>query len=76
MVLIRVEPGSRSLTTLLPCTVLKEEVITAMQLAGLQSLEDADPALINTGEVDPLVPQGSRHPYVRKAPRVRRAFRL
>ncbi|EXJ89623.1 L-lactate dehydrogenase (cytochrome) [Capronia epimyces CBS 606.96] len=56
--------------------ILKEEVVTAMQLTGLKSLDEADPAMVNTAEVDPLVSHGSRHPYARRRPKVRQAFHL
>ncbi|OQV01262.1 Cytochrome b5-like Heme/Steroid binding domain-containing protein [Cladophialophora immunda] len=56
--------------------ILKDEVETAMRLAGLKSLDEADPALINTAELDPLVPRGSLHPYARRREGPRRQYRL
>ena len=57
-------------------TVLKDEVVTAMQLAGLKSLEEADPAMLNTAELDILVSRSSSHPYARKHSGKRRQFHL
>jgi hypothetical protein len=57
-------------------TVLKDEVETAMRLAGLTTLEDADPSLVNTAELDPLVPRGSLHPYARKRIGPRKQYKL
>jgi len=56
--------------------LLKEEVVTAMQLSGLTSLEEADPAMVNTAEVDILIPRGSSHPYARKRSGIRRPYHL
>lgn len=47
-----------------------------MQLAGLKSLEEADPAMLNTAELDLLVARGSSHPYARKHSGKRRPFHL
>ena len=53
-------------------TVLTDEVRTAMQLCGMTDLmRDASPQYINTGEIDHLVRQGSRHPYARERRRLR-----
>ncbi|EXJ64466.1 L-lactate dehydrogenase (cytochrome) [Cladophialophora yegresii CBS 114405] len=57
-------------------SILKDEVETAMRLAGLQILDEADPAFVNTAELDPLVPRGSLHPYARKRAGARRQYRL
>lgn len=38
--------------------VLKDELETSMRLAGLTSLDQATPALVNTLDVDYLVPSG------------------
>jgi L-lactate dehydrogenase (cytochrome) len=57
-------------------SVLKDEVETAMRLAGLQTLDEADPAFVNTAELDPLVPRGSLHPYARRRAGARRQYRL
>lgn len=36
-----------------------------MRLAGIKSLDEADPSLVNTAELDTLVPHGTLHPYAR-----------
>ncbi|EXJ70471.1 L-lactate dehydrogenase (cytochrome) [Cladophialophora psammophila CBS 110553] len=56
--------------------ILKDEVETAMRLAGLKSLDEADPALVNTADLDTLVPRGSLHPYARRREGPRRQYRL
>jgi hypothetical protein len=47
-----------------------------MRLSGLKSLDEADPAMVNTAELDVLVPHGSKHPYARKPTAIRRPFHL
>jgi len=61
---------------ILTIPVLKDEVVTAMQLSGLKTLDEADPVMVNTGELDHLVPRGTRHRYARKRIGARREFRL
>ncbi|KEF62069.1 L-lactate dehydrogenase (cytochrome) [Exophiala aquamarina CBS 119918] len=56
--------------------VLKDEVETAMRLVGLRSLANADASMVNTAELDALVPRGSRHPYARNRPRKPNNFHL
>ena len=46
--------------------VIKDELETAMQQCGITSLDQAHPGLLNTGELDPLVPHGDSHPYARR----------
>jgi L-lactate dehydrogenase (cytochrome) len=58
------------------CLVLKDEVETAMRLVGLKTLDNADPSLVNTAEVDLLVPRGSLHPYARKRIGPRKQYKL
>ncbi|KAL6414499.1 L-lactate dehydrogenase (cytochrome) [Ilyonectria robusta] len=38
--------------------VLKDELETSMRLAGITSLDQATPALVNTLDVDHMVPSG------------------
>ena len=57
-------------------TVLKDEVTTALQLSGLKTLDDADPVMVNTAELDLLVPRGARHQYAVKRVGARREHRL
>ena len=47
-------------------TVLKDELETAMRLVGITALDQAHPGLVNTREVDGLVPEvEGRHEYAR-----------
>ncbi|KAL8951600.1 MAG: hypothetical protein Q9183_007446 [Haloplaca sp. 2 TL-2023] len=47
--------------------VLKDELSTAMALIGITSLSQAHPGLINTLDVDHMIPQGlEEHPYAKK----------
>ena len=41
-------------------------VAVAMALVGITSLDQAHPGLVNTNDVDYLVPRTEGHPYARK----------
>lgn len=47
------------------CTVLKDELETSMRLAGLSSLNEITPRLVNTRDVDHLVDTGEDSSIVR-----------
>jgi L-lactate dehydrogenase (cytochrome) len=49
--------------------VIKDELETAMRLVGITDLSQVHPGLVNSGEVDHLVPAGEQHPYARWSPR-------
>lgn len=51
--------------------VLKDELKTTMRLCGITDLTQVHPGLVNTGDVDHLVPQGEAHPYIKWKPRAR-----
>lgn len=51
---------------------MKDELETAMRLNGITSLEEAHPGLVNTSDVDYLVPDSASHPYARSVARGRR----
>ncbi len=51
------------------CSVLKEELSVAMALVGITALEQAHPGLVNTNDVDYLVPTTEGHPYAKKKKR-------
>lgn len=51
---------------------MKDELDTAMRLNGIVSLEEAHPGLVNTSDVDHLVPDSASHPYARAVARGRR----
>ncbi len=49
--------------------MLKDELSVAMALVGITSLDEAHPGLVNTNDVDYLVPTMEGHPYARKRTR-------
>ncbi|ETS79752.1 hypothetical protein PFICI_09605 [Pestalotiopsis fici W106-1] len=44
--------------------ILKDEMESAMKLVGITNLSEAHPDLVNTSDVDHLVPNGAGHPYI------------
>lgn len=46
--------------------MLKDELSVAMALVGITSLDQAHPGLVNTNDVDHLVPTTEGHPYAKK----------
>lgn len=46
--------------------ILRDEMESAMKLLGVRSLEECHPGLVNTRDVDFLVPEGEGHDYARK----------
>ncbi|KAI4277069.1 MAG: hypothetical protein LQ337_002051 [Flavoplaca oasis] len=46
--------------------MMKDELSVAMALVGITSLDQAHPGLVNTNDVDYLVPRTEGHPYARK----------
>ena len=45
-----------------------------MRNAGIASLDQASPELVNTGDIDHLVPAARAHPYARAVARGRRLY--
>lgn len=45
--------------------ILKDEMKTTMQLLGVTSIEQLHPGLVNTSDIDHLVPREDGHPYAR-----------
>jgi L-lactate dehydrogenase (cytochrome) len=45
--------------------ILADELRVSMQMVGITRLEDAHPGLVNTAEIDYLVPAREGHPYAR-----------
>ncbi|OJJ53152.1 hypothetical protein ASPSYDRAFT_94975 [Aspergillus sydowii CBS 593.65] len=58
--------------------IMRDELETSMRNNGIISLDEAGPHLVNTGDVDHLVPDSRLHPYARKIARGRnsRALKL
>ncbi|KAI5299344.1 hypothetical protein KEM55_002268 [Ascosphaera atra] len=45
--------------------IMKDELETSMRLVGITSLDQASPDLVNTNDIDHLVPTSATHPYAR-----------
>jgi L-lactate dehydrogenase (cytochrome) len=45
---------------------MQDELETAMRNNGITSIKEAGPHLVNTGDIDHLVPGSPLHPYARK----------
>lgn len=52
-------------------TVLRDELESAMRLIGVKNLSEVHPGLVNTFDVDYLVPSTPDHPYAKRQPRPR-----
>ena len=51
--------------------VLKDEMESVMKLLGIKNLSEVHPGLVNTSDVDRLVPSTVDHPYAKWRPRPR-----
>ena len=51
--------------------IFKDELETSMRLAGVTDVEQAGPALVNTRDVDHLVPSSEEHDWIRWRPKAR-----
>ncbi|KAL2827312.1 FMN-dependent dehydrogenase [Aspergillus pseudoustus] len=45
--------------------LLRGEMESAMKLLGIKDLSEVHPGLVNTSDVDYLVPSGANHPYIK-----------
>ncbi|MCJ1309150.1 hypothetical protein MMC25_002805 [Agyrium rufum] len=52
------EQGARHLSR-----ILKDELENSLRLCGMTDVDGLDPSLLNTGDIDHLVPMGDGHPY-------------
>jgi L-lactate dehydrogenase (cytochrome) len=50
-------------------TVLKDEMESVMKLIGIRDLSEVHPGLVNTSDVDHLVPSTDEHPYAKWRPK-------
>jgi L-lactate dehydrogenase (cytochrome) len=50
--------------------ILREEMESVMKLVGVKDLTEVHPGLVNTGDVEALVPNGQGHPYARWRPKL------
>ena len=48
--------------------ILKDELETSMRLAGITDVDQAHPGLLNTCDVDHLVPSGEEHAWIKWRP--------
>ncbi|KAF9886104.1 Cytochrome b5 domain-containing protein 1 [Aspergillus nanangensis] len=48
--------------------ILKDEMESVMKLIGIKNLSEVHPSLVNTADVDHLVPSGAEHPYAKWSP--------
>ena len=51
--------------------VLRDELEGAMALVGITDLLQVHPGLVNTGDVDHMVPDTESHPYAKWSPRAK-----
>ncbi|OJK02495.1 hypothetical protein ASPACDRAFT_51036 [Aspergillus aculeatus ATCC 16872] len=51
--------------------IMKDELETAMRNVGITSLDEAGPHLVNTADIDHLIPNSASHPYAHKVARGR-----
>ena len=51
--------------------ILKDELETSMRLLGITDVDQAHPGLLNTQDVDPLVPSTEEHPWIDWRPRAK-----
>ena len=51
--------------------IFKDELETSMRLCGITDIEQAHPGLVNTNDLDHLVPTGEEHPWVRWRPKAK-----
>ncbi|KAI5290945.1 hypothetical protein KEM54_006923 [Ascosphaera aggregata] len=52
--------------------ILQDELETSMRLVGITSLDQITPDLVNTGDLDHMVPTSGSHPYARRVTRNKR----
>lgn len=51
--------------------ILKDELETAMRLSGITDVDQAHPGLVNTRDIDYLVPETDGHAWVKWQPRAK-----
>lgn len=50
---------------------MRDELHVTMQMVGITDLSQVHPGLVNTLEVDHLIPTGLDHPYAKWRPKAR-----
>ncbi|KAF2112231.1 FMN-dependent dehydrogenase-domain-containing protein [Lophiotrema nucula] len=51
--------------------ILKDELETSMRLCGITDVDQAHPGLINTQDIDHMVAESVKHPYIQWRPRAK-----
>ena len=51
--------------------ILKDELETSMRLAGITDVDQAHPGLVNTSDLDYLVPNVEEHPWIKWRPKAK-----
>ena len=64
-------PAQKPQSELTDTIVLTDELRIAMQMVGITTLAQAHPDLLNTADIDHLVPSCEDHPYAKKTARAR-----
>lgn len=65
------QPGYLFAGSLMDTLVLRDELETSMRMIGITQLSQVHPGLVNTLDVDHLVPTAEEHPYAKWRPRPR-----
>lgn len=50
---------------------MKDELVSSMKLTGITDVSQAHPGLVNTLDIDHLVPDTEGHPYVTWMPKAK-----
>jgi L-lactate dehydrogenase (cytochrome) len=64
-------PMLHLLTSLTHWAVLKDELKSNMRTLGIVNVDQARPELVNTLDIDHMVPSTEGHPYIQWKPRVK-----
>ena len=51
--------------------VFKDELVTAMKLCGVTDISEANPSLVNTADLEHMVPRTEGHPWISWKPKAR-----
>ena len=51
--------------------ILKDELTTAMKLCGITDITQASPSLVNTADIEHMVPRKEEHPWISWRPKAR-----
>lgn len=51
--------------------IFKDELSTSMMLCGITDVKEASPSLVNTGDIDHLIPRKQSHPWISWMPKAK-----